>query len=145
MRCMNASPRAKWRSEWRHDLHLIMALVLIIEDEAPIRANLARFIELEGHQVCQAANGQVGLHAVMEKRPDLIICDVTMPLMNGREVLAALQSEPNLKKIPFVFLSASAEPKRFEEAQRLGAVAYITKPFGFAQLRSVLHKYLPKP
>lgn len=120
-----------------------MALILIIEDEAAIRANLVRFIELEGHQVFEAANGQVGLHAAMEKRPALIICDVTMPLMNGREVLSALQSEPTLKKIPFVFLSASAAPERFEEARQLGAVDYITKPFAFAQLRAVLRQHLP--
>ncbi len=122
-----------------------MALILIIEDEAPIRANLVRFFELEGHQVVEASNGRAGWLAAMEKHPDLIICDVTMPLMNGREVLSALQSEPALKKIPFVFLSASAEPARFEEARRLGAAAYITKPFGFAQLRAVLQKYLPAP
>ncbi len=120
-----------------------MALILIIEDEAAIRANLVRFIELEGHQVFEAANGRVGLHAAMEKHPALIICDVTMPLMNGREVLSALQSEPTLKKIPFVFLSASAGPERFEEARRLGAVDYITKPFNFAQLRAVLRLHLP--
>ena len=101
-----------------------MALILIIEDEAAIRANLVRFIELEGHQVFEAANGRVGL-------------------MNGREVLSALRSEPTLKKIPFVFLSASAGPERFEEARRLGAVDYITKPFNFAQLRAVLRLHLP--
>jgi CheY-like chemotaxis protein len=141
---MNANHQARWRCERRHNLKPDMALILIIEDEAPIRANLVRFIELEGHQAFEAENGQVGLHAAMEKRPDLIICDVTMPLMNGREVLSALQNEPTLKKIPFVFLSASAEPERFEEARRLGAVAYITKPFGFTQLRTVLQKHLPK-
>lgn len=122
-----------------------MALILIIEDEAPIRANLVRFFELEGHQVVEASNGRAGLLAAMEKHPDLIICDVTMPLMNGREVLSALQSEPALQKIPFVFLSASAQPERFEEARRLGAAAYITKPFDFVQLRAVLQKHLPMP
>lgn len=120
-----------------------MALILIIEDETPIRANLVRFIQLEGHTAFEADNGRAGLQAAMTQRPDLIICDVTMPLMNGREVLSALQAEPTLKKIPFVFLSASAEPERFEEARRLGARAYITKPFGFAELRDVLQKNLP--
>ena len=120
-----------------------MALILIIEDEAAIRTNLVRFIELEGHQAFEAANGRVGLQAAMAHRPALIICDVTMPLMNGREVLSALQSEPTLRKIPFVFLSAHSQPERFEEARRLGAVAYITKPFDFAQLRAVLQKHLP--
>lgn len=119
-----------------------MALILIVEDEEPIRSNLVRFVKLEGHSAMEAANGQDGLQCAIEHRPDLIICDVTMPLMNGREVLSALQAEPALRTIPFIFLSASAEPERFDEALRLGARAYITKPFSFNQLREVLQECL---
>ncbi len=121
-----------------------MALILIIEDEAPIRANLARFVKLEGHEALEAADGRAGLQAALNQRPDLIICDVTMPLMNGHEVLKALHNDPELKKIPFVFLSASAEPERFDEALRLGATAYVTKPFSFSQLRTLLEQHLPR-
>ena len=120
-----------------------MARILVIEDEAPIRSNLLRFVRLEGHDGLEAADGRAGLLAAREQLPDLIFCDVMMPQMSGMEVLAAMQHEPALKRIPFIFLSASAEAERLEEALRLGASGYVTKPFNFAQLQAVLRQYLP--
>jgi CheY-like chemotaxis protein len=120
-----------------------MARILVIEDEAAIRANLLRFVRLEGHQGLEAADGRTGLQCAKDHLPDLIFCDVMMPQMNGMEVLAALQHEPALQRIPFIFLSASAEAERLEEALRLGASGYVTKPFNFAQLQAVLQQYLP--
>ena len=120
-----------------------MARILVIEDEASIRANLLRFVRLEGHDALEAADGQAGLQAVKDHRPELIFCDVTMPKMTGMAVLAALQLDPALQQIPFIFLSASAEPERLDEALRLGASGYVTKPFNLSQLRAVLHQYLP--
>jgi CheY-like chemotaxis protein len=119
-----------------------MARILVIEDEAHIRDNLLRFVRLEGHEGLSAADGNAGLQVARQQQPDLIFCDVMMPQMNGMEVLAALQSEPALKHIPLVFLSASAESERLEEALRLGASGYVTKPFNFAQ--AVLKQHLPK-
>lgn len=121
-----------------------MARILVIEDETPIRVNLMRFARLEGHEAIEAADGAAGLAAAREHRPDLIFCDVMMPQLSGLEVLAALQLEPALRKIPFVFLSASAESERLEEALRLGASGYVTKPFNFAQLQAVLKQHLAK-
>ncbi len=121
-----------------------MARILVIEDESHIRDNLLRFVRLEGHEGLAAADGHAGLQAAREQQPDLIFCDVMMPLMNGMEVLAALQAEPTLREVPFVFLSASAESERLEEALRLGASGYVTKPFNFAQLQAVLKQYLSK-
>jgi CheY-like chemotaxis protein len=120
-----------------------MARILVIEDEAPIRGNLLRFVQLEGHDAVEAADGRAGLESARAQRPDLIFCDVMMPQMNGLEVLTALQREPALRNVPVVFLSASAEPERLEEALRLGASGYVTKPFNFAQLRAVLQQHLP--
>lgn len=120
-----------------------MARILVIEDEAPIRGNLVRFVKLEGHDALEAADGRAGLDTARAQCPDLIFCDVMMPQMNGLEVLAALQLTPQLQRIPFIFLSASAEPERLEEALRLGASGYVTKPFNFAQLRAVLQQHLP--
>jgi CheY-like chemotaxis protein len=120
-----------------------MARILVIEDEPSIRSNLLRFARLEGHEVMEAADGRAGLEALSDLLPDLIFCDVTMPQMSGLQVLAALQLDAILKLIPFIFISASAEPERLQEAVRLGARDYITKPFNLAQLRAVLHKYLP--
>ena len=120
-----------------------MARILVIEDEAPIRANLLRFIRLEGHEGVGAADGQRGLQAALASPPALILCDIMMSPLNGMDVLAALQHHPALEHIPFIFLSASAEPERLEEALRSGASGYLTKPFNFAQLRAVLQRYLP--
>jgi CheY-like chemotaxis protein len=121
-----------------------MARILVIEDESHIRDNLLRFVRLEGHEGLAAEDGSTGLRLAGQQRPDLIFCDVMMPLMNGLEVLAALQADPALRQVPFVFLSASAESERLEEALRLGASGYVTKPFKFAQLQAVLKQHLPK-
>jgi CheY-like chemotaxis protein len=120
-----------------------MARILVIEDETPIRVNLLRFVRLEGHDAIEAADGREGLQAARDHLPDLIFCDVMMPQMNGLELLAELQKDVALSKIPFIFLSASAESERLEEASRLGASGYVTKPFNFAQLQAVLKQYLP--
>jgi CheY-like chemotaxis protein len=121
-----------------------MARILVIEDEANIRSNLLRFVRLEGHEALEASDGVTGLQAAKEHLPDLIFCDVMMPRMNGMEVLAALQNDPALKQVPLIFLSASAESERLEEALRMGASGYVTKPFNFAQLQAVLKQYLPR-
>lgn len=115
-----------------------MARILVIDDEAPIRENLVRFLVLEGHQVLQAADGRLGLEAIRTHKPDFILCDVMMPHMDGFEVLAATHADPALRGIPFVFLSASAEPEKLEAALQQGATGYVTKPFNLANLRQLL-------
>ena len=122
-----------------------MARILVIEDEAPIRANLLRFLRLEGHTALEAVDGLTGLISAREYLPDLIFCDMMMPQMNGLEVLAALQSEAALRHIPLVFLSASAEPEKLDDALRLGASGYVTKPFNFARLQAILRLHLEQP
>ena len=121
-----------------------MARILVIDDEAPIRENLVRFLALEGHQVIQANDGRQGLEAIRTHRPDFILCDVMMPHLDGFEVLAATQSDPALRGIPFVFLSASAEPEKLEAALQQGATGYVTKPFNLANLRQLLVAQLTK-
>lgn len=124
-----------------------MATLLVIDDELPIRQNLARFLSLEGHQVLQAADGEAGLAlALGEPRPDLVLCDVMMPRLNGYELLAALRADPRGRDLPFIFLSASAEKERLEQALEQGASGYVTKPFNLAQLKDVLARHLgPRP
>ena len=115
-----------------------MARILVIDDEAPIRENLVRFLVLEGHQVLQATDGRLGLDAIRSHKPDFILCDVMMPHMDGFEVLASTHADPALRGIPFVFLSASAEPEKLEAALQQGATGYVTKPFNLAHLRQLL-------
>lgn len=119
-----------------------MANLLIIEDEPDIRANLRRFLTLEGHDVAEAADGEQGIAAAKALPPMLIFCDVRMPKKNGFEVLAALRADPATASIPFVFISASAEERHKAEALNLGAHDYVTKPFDLAGLRALLKQRL---
>lgn len=119
-----------------------MAHILIVEDEVQIRDNLVRFLKLEGHTVDAAPDGMAGLQAIRRMPPDLVICDFMMPRMNGFELLAALQTDASLAQVPFIMVSASAEPERLQQALALGAKAYVTKPFQFAELRSLIARHL---
>lgn len=86
-----------------------MARILVIEDEAPIRANLLRFLGLEGHELFEAENGQVGLDMARKLRPDLILCDMMMPVLDGVEVLDGLRADPSIARTP---LSSSLPARR---------------------------------
>ena len=116
--------------------------VLVIEDEAPIRANLLRFLVLEGYRVLEAENGRVGLEMARTGMPDLILCDVMMPEMDGFAVLDAIMADPNIRHIPFIFLTASAEKEALVAGLELGARDYVTKPFQISELAALLRRHL---
>src|SRR5437016_6521034 len=82
---------------------------LIIEDDAVIRANILDLLDAEGYETLAAPNGRVGLELAMEKRPDLIICDIRMPEVSGFDVLKGIRASPETRAIPFIFLSAAAD------------------------------------
>ena len=88
-----------------------MATVLVIEDEAPIRANLERFLKAEGYAVLTASDGAGGIAAAREQRPDIIICDILMPRVDGFGVLSELRADTGTARIPLIFLTASAARK----------------------------------
>lgn len=120
--------------------------ILVVDDEAPIRDNICRFLRLEGHAVEEATNGLQALELMRRQPHDLVLCDVMMPQCNGFEVLAAMQADPVLKGIPLVFLSASAEPEKLQEGLAMGARQYVTKPFNLQRLREVMAELLvPTP
>src|SRR5450432_1993705 len=87
----------------------MMRKILVIEDETAIRNNLARFLRAEGYAVTAAENGVVGVAAARTERPHLIICDIRMPELDGYGVLAALRQDATTARIPFMFLTASAD------------------------------------
>jgi CheY-like chemotaxis protein len=116
--------------------------ILIIEDEAAIRDNLRRLLVLEGYAVTAEANGALGLKRALAEPPDLILCDVMMPEMNGFEVLAALRSSPPLVQMPFIFLTASADKDSIAKGISLGAADYVTKPFDLPQLAALVRRRL---
>jgi len=101
--------------------------ILIIEDEEDIRQTLQDLLEIHGHTLLAAAEGREGLK-LAEERPDLILCDINMPGMNGYEVVAAIQQLPHCRDIPFIFLTAMADRAAQRRGMELGADDYLTKP-----------------
>lgn len=102
--------------------------ILIIEDQAIMRRNVALMLQLEGYTALTAANGVEGLETIHREQPDLILCDVMMPEMDGHAVLRAMRADATLQKIPFVFLTAKGDRADVHEGLGLGADAYLTKP-----------------
>jgi CheY-like chemotaxis protein len=122
-----------------------MATLLVIEDEAPLRANLLRILAAEGHRVIAAADGDEGIRRAREERPDLVICDILMPRVDGYGVLASLRSQPETAGIPFIFLTASADRENLARGLKSGASEYLTKPFRLADLLAAVRRRLPPP
>jgi len=111
-----------------------MEKFLVIEDEPGVRENLAEILQLAQYEVVLAADGIEGIECARQHRPDLIICDVMMPKMDGFEVLETLQADPELATIPLIFLTAMADIQNLREGMDLGADDYLTKPFELDQL-----------
>ncbi len=106
-----------------------MALILCIDDEEPLRRLITAELRDAGFRTIEAADGRAGLAAIREHRPDLVLCDVNMPVMNGYELLSELRDHhPDLAEAPFVFLSALADRRDIIAGKRLGADDYLTKP-----------------
>jgi CheY-like chemotaxis protein len=102
--------------------------ILLIEDEETMRCLTATALELEGFTVHQAADGAAGIEAARHHRPDLILCDVMMPGIDGYQVLATLRADPALCHIPFIFLTAKGEKNDLRQGMVSGADDYLTKP-----------------
>ncbi|MEG3932473.1 response regulator [Microcoleus sp. T3_B1] len=105
-----------------------MAKILVIEDEEAIRENILELLEAENFEGIGAINGKVGIKLAIEKIPDLILCDMMMPEIDGHGVIKALRSEPLTATIPFIFLTAKADKVDVRTGMELGADDYITKP-----------------
>lgn len=116
-----------------------MAKILCVEDEPGLREDLVETLELAGHTVIEAANGALGLAAILAEKPDLTISDVTMPEMNGHDLLLVLrETHPEFAEMPFVFLSALADRKDQIAGHKLGADDYLTKPVDFEIMHVVI-------
>lgn len=103
--------------------------ILIIEDEDDIRQTLQDLLEINGHTVLAAADGRAGVDLAQGHRPELILCDINMPGMDGYAVLETLRQHPECRDIPFIFLTALADRAALRRGMTLGADDYITKPF----------------
>lgn len=121
-----------------------MKKILVIEDEQVIRENILKLLKAEGFDVTGAENGAQGLNAAVSNVPDVIICDVMMPELDGYGVLVALRSNPVTATVPFVFLTGKAERSEMRQGMELGADDYLTKPFSKAELVGAISSRLKK-
>ena len=121
-----------------------MKKILIIEDNLEVRENLAEILMLSNYETVEAENGKIGIKQAREHKPDLIICDVMMPELDGFGVLKILNKNPDLMHIPFMFLTAKAEKTDFRKGMGLGADDYITKPFDDVELLEAIEMRLAK-
>lgn len=121
-----------------------MKKILIIEDNLDVRENLVEIIEMAGYKTLAATNGKEGVTMAKETLPDLIICDIMMPELDGYGVINMLANEVNTASIPFLFLSAKAEATDIRKGMNLGADDYMTKPFDVAELLKTIEVRLTK-
>ena len=121
-----------------------MRRVLLIEDNDEIRENTAEILELANYKVDTAANGKIGVEKALECVPDLIICDIMMPVLDGYGVLHLLHKNETLKNVPFIFLTAKSERGDFRKGMEMGADDYITKPFSDIELLTAIESRLNK-
>ena len=120
------------------------ATILIIEDEQPIRERMAKLLRFEGYEVLAADSGTVGLGMAQEHKPDLIICDLAMPELNGFNVLGVLRSHPATEAMPVVIVTGSTERSSQRKGMELGADDYLTKPFTSDELLATVRAQLAK-
>jgi signal transduction histidine kinase len=121
-----------------------MAKLLVIEDEQPILEEVLDWLQFEGYESFGETNGLKGLKAAQDWQPDLIVCDITMPEMDGYSVLLELRKHPATAKIPFMFLTARADKPFMRHGMELGADDYLTKPFTRAELLSAIRGRLQR-
>ncbi len=119
-----------------------MATILIIEDENHLRRDIGELLGFSGFDTLEAEDGPAGIRIAAAHLPDLILCDITMPGMDGLEVLERLHANAETAAIPFVFLTARAEGDLREILKRAGASDYLAKPFTLEQLHGVIERNL---
>ncbi len=118
--------------------------ILLIEDDPTILDATVEFLREEGYDPYTAVNGTEGIQKAIEIIPDLILCDISMPLKNGYEVCKTLQAIPDTNTIPFIFLTAKGQKEEQRLGMQLGADDYLTKPFDYAELLKSIRIRLEK-
>lgn len=121
-----------------------MKTILLIEDNQEVRENTAEILELANYKVLTAENGKIGVDLAKKENPDLIICDVMMPELDGFGVLHVLGKSPETASIPFIFLTAKSEKEDMRKGMNLGADDYLTKPFDDLELLDAVEIRLKK-
>ena len=121
-----------------------MKTILLIEDNADVRENTAEILELAQYKVITAANGKEGVETAQKNKPDLIICDIMMPVLDGHGALHLLSKNEETAGIPFIFLTARADRNDLRKGMEMGADDYLTKPFDDIELLNAIESRLKK-
>ena len=121
-----------------------MTKILLVEDNFEIRENTSEILELANYQVTTAANGKEGFEKAILNPPDIIICDIMMPVLDGYGLLHLLKKNEDLKNIPFVFLTAKSERSDQRKGMEMGADDFITKPFTDVELMNAIESILTR-
>lgn len=121
-----------------------MTKILVIEDERTHRINLHKVLSVEGFETIIAENGNMGIDLALQEQPDLIICDILMPELDGYKVLKVLQQNPITASIPFIFITAKSDPSDMRLGMNLGADDYLTKPFKRSEIVEAIATRLQK-
>jgi CheY-like chemotaxis protein len=121
-----------------------MTKILVIEDNRALRENTAELLELSDFHVLTATNGLQGVELAVEHQPDLIICDIMMPELDGFGVLKCLQNSEKCSQIPFIFLTAKTEKAEVQTGLARGADEYLTKPFDDSDLLKAIERQLTR-
>ncbi|MES2695938.1 MAG: response regulator transcription factor [Verrucomicrobiota bacterium] len=116
--------------------------ILVIDDDAKLRSHYAELLRLDGYEIIEARNGREGVDRAKSDVPDLVLCDITMPEMNGHRVLEALRNEPRTAHLPFVFLTGWSELDDVRTGMNLGADDYLTKPVSPQELLTAIRARL---
>ncbi|GAB4091514.1 response regulator [Flaviaesturariibacter terrae] len=118
--------------------------ILVIDDNNDLRDNTAEILDLAGYKTLTAENGKRGVEVASRERPDLIVCDIMMPELDGYGVLHLLKKNPDTERIPFIFLTAKTERSDFRKGMEMGADDYVTKPFEDIELLNAIEVRLKK-
>lgn len=121
-----------------------MKIILLIEDSDDIRETTAEILELANYKVLTAENGKVGVEIANKTKPDLVVCDIMMPILDGYGVLHIFSQSPNLQNIPFIFLTAKTDRSDLRKGMDMGADDYLTKPFQEIELLKAIESRLRK-
>lgn len=122
-----------------------MPLVLIIDDQPLVRKTISFILHDQGIKIVQAKSGRVGIQLARSKTPDLILCDIKMPKVDGFAVFDALQSEPSTSSIPFVFITGLFNDSSIQRNVGERGAAYMEKPFSVESLLAIVRANLSKP
>lgn len=121
-----------------------MQRILVIEDSSEYRDFIAELLRLSGYELFEADDGEPGIRLAQEAAPDLIICDLHLPHVDGFQTLAAVRERERERHVPFIFLSADSDPLRIHHGMNLGAEAYLVKPVSARDFVIEVRRLLPE-